>query len=103
MTSALAAGVYLTNGTSLVKALAAERSPRSTDLAAAVGRDGGQVRCPRDRLDARRGCSESQLSDSGSGMGAAVSRQARSDAACWADGRLLTCADAREQGLRTPE
>ena len=36
-------------------------------------------------------------------MGAADFRQARSDAVCWADGRLLTCADAREQSLRTPE
>jgi hypothetical protein len=40
-------------------------------------------------------------SDSGSGMGAEVFRQLRSDAVYQADRRSLTCADACEQALRT--
>jgi hypothetical protein len=42
------------------------------------------------------------VSDSGSGMGAEIFRQMRSDAVYEADRRSLTCADACEQALRTP-
>jgi hypothetical protein len=42
------------------------------------------------------------VSDSGSGMGAEVFRQLRSDAVYETDRRSLTCADACEQALRTP-
>jgi hypothetical protein len=41
-------------------------------------------------------------SDSGSGMGAEVFRQMRSDAVYEANPRSLTCANACEQALRTP-